>query len=160
VEVVTQQAGQYHTPNDPRPVPNMTVVRRGWEEPASARVRQGNLTMMNNFQFNFHVFGHEELIETVAAPFERPLRARLAGVYPNPFNPVARVDYSLSAAGRAELALYDLLGRRVALLAEGHQPAGEHQAQIEGSGLASGVYLLQLNLDGRPADSRKVLLLK
>lgn len=160
IEVVTQSVGQYHTPNDPRPVPNVTVVRRSWEDPASARVRSGVVTHMPNFQFNFHVYGHEEFIDAVEAPAARPGTATLAGVWPNPFNPTARVEYDLPAAGRVELALYDLLGRRAALLESGQRAAGAHAAVLDGSRLASGVYVVRLSVDGRPVDQRKALLLK
>lgn len=160
IEVVTGSEGQYHTPNDPRPVPNVTVVARSWEGQTSARVRSGVLTQMPNFQFNFHIFGHEEFIDAIEASGLVPQAARLAGVSPNPFNPTARVDFVLPAAGRVELMLYDLLGRRVALLESATRAAGAHTAMLDGSRLASGVYFVRLAVDGRFVDQRKTLLLK
>jgi len=97
VEVVALGTGQYHTPGDPRPVPNVTVVRRGWEEPASVRVREGLLTAMPNYQFNFHCYGHAEAIDAVEPAPARPRAASLAGPWPNPFNPTARVARSSTA---------------------------------------------------------------
>ena len=90
---------------------------------------------------------------------ERPLGFALGVPHPNPFNPVARIPYELSRAMPIRLSLHDLLGREVRLLAEGRQAAGAHELSLEGSGLASGLYIVSLRADGRSA-SRKILLLK
>jgi len=57
------------------------------------------------------------------------------------------------------LAVYDVLGRRVSVLAEGPTAAGTHHATFESAGLASGVYLVVLEADGQRA-TRKVLLMR
>src|SRR5690606_11181113 len=48
----------------------------------------------------------------------------LSAVYPNPFRARATVTYALPAHGRVRVAVYDVLGREVAVLAEGMQQAG------------------------------------
>ncbi len=57
------------------------------------------------------------------------------------------------------LAVYDLLGREVARLVNGVQPAGTHAVNFDGSGLASGVYIYRL-VAGSNTLSRTMLLLK
>ena len=52
-----------------------------------------------------------------------------------------------------------MLGRRVAVLADGPQTAGEHRARFEASGLASGVYLVVLEAGGE-RQTRKLLLVR
>jgi hypothetical protein len=54
------------------------------------------------------------------------------------------VRYATPEAGRVTLAVYDVLGRRVAVLADAVQPAGPHEATLNAEGLASGVYLVRL----------------
>ncbi|MFH0766334.1 MAG: T9SS type A sorting domain-containing protein, partial [Calditrichota bacterium] len=84
-----------------------------------------------------------DLIEAAA-----PAQFGLTGVYPNPFNSVARVRYNLKEASRVVLGLYDLEGRLVYELARGDQVPGTHQMVLDGSDLASGVYALQLRAGG------------
>ncbi len=70
---------------------------------------------------------------------------------PNPFRQSTRLRYALDAPGRARLAVYDALGREVAVLVDSDRAAGEHEARFEASGLASGVYVIRLVADGAVA---------
>ena len=64
--------------------------------------------------------------------------------YPNPFNPTTTIQYSLPATMEVRLAVFDVLGREVALLAEGTQSAGRHTATFDASHLSNGVYFYTL----------------
>ncbi len=64
--------------------------------------------------------------------------------YPNPFNPHAVIPYELPQGGHVRLAVYDLLGREVAVLVDAELPAGRHEAVFEAHGLASGIYLVRM----------------
>ncbi|HLT47525.1 MAG TPA: T9SS type A sorting domain-containing protein, partial [Rubricoccaceae bacterium] len=44
------------------------------------------------------------------------------------------------------LAVYDVLGREVAVLADGHRDAGTHRATLDASGLAAGTYVYRLTV--------------
>jgi hypothetical protein len=79
--------------------------------------------------------------------------------YPNPFNPSTVVRYSVPAASRVKLAVYDLLGREVALLVDGETPAGIHSAEFSAAGLPSGVYIARMLAAGFSA-SRTMVLMK
>lgn len=63
---------------------------------------------------------------------------------PNPVRSTATIRFSLAEAGDVDLAVVDLLGRRIATLARGPHAAGEHTATLRADGLASGVYVLQV----------------
>ncbi len=81
---------------------------------------------------------------------------RLGKPWPNPFNPVVKIPFSLKQAGEVRLAVYDLLGREQALLVSSWSQAGEHTISwqalsVNGSGLASGVYFLKLESAGEVA---------
>lgn len=82
----------------------------------------------------------------------------LIGAYPNPFNPSTVIRYRLSENGPTRLAIHDLLGREVAVLADGWLPAGEHATRFEAAGLASGVYLVRLVAGGEIHTHRITLL--
>jgi subtilisin family serine protease len=75
----------------------------------------------------------------------------LSQAQPHPVRSQARIAYQLEQSGEATLALYDALGRRVAVLAQGVMPAGTHTAEIDASQLPSGLYLLRLSAQGRSA---------
>jgi hypothetical protein len=63
---------------------------------------------------------------------------------PHPLRAGARVGYTTDG-GAATLALYDALGRRVALLASGPHADGDHTATLDARGLAPGAYVLRLS---------------
>lgn len=74
---------------------------------------------------------------------ETPLDAAvLQPATPNPFNPATTLRWQLPEAGYSRLEVFDILGRRVALLHEGRLEAGEHSTVFEAGGLASGNYFL------------------
>ena len=72
-------------------------------------------------------------------------------VAPNPTSSVATVRFVLEDAQQARLALYDMLGRQVAIVAEGSFGAGESSAQVQTSALPSGVYVLRLEAENGSA---------
>jgi mannan endo-1,4-beta-mannosidase len=75
----------------------------------------------------------------------RPLAGELAcSIYPNPFNGMTLLSFQLAAASDVELSVYDLLGRRVRMLADSRMEAGRHDVPFDAAGLPSGVYIYQL----------------
>ncbi len=88
-----------------------------------------------------------------------PQSYKLVGNYPNPFNPSTVITYALPVGSKVTLAVYNLLGERVALLVDEHQSAGFHQAVFTDPGLASGVYIYRLTA-GDFAATKKLMLLK
>ena len=65
----------------------------------------------------------------------------------NPVRGSATVRFELAEAGRATVALFDALGRRVAVLADGPVAAGAQTATLEAGRLATGVYVLRLQTE-------------
>jgi len=65
-------------------------------------------------------------------------------VLPNPVQNRANVRFSLNRGGPVSCALYDPAGNRVAELAGGVRPAGEHSISWDATGLQPGVYLCKL----------------
>ncbi len=90
---------------------------------------------------------------------EVPGAFALAQNYPNPFNPVTTIGYELAATGPVRLEVFDMLGRRVAVLVEQTLPAGVYEARFDAADLASGLYLYRLTA-GKQVQTRKMLLLK
>jgi hypothetical protein len=78
-------------------------------------------------------------------------------VFPNPFNPVAQVAFTLPAAGPVELLVYDLKGRLLRTLLDGTMTAGSHQVTLEADGLSSGLHFLQLNALGQVSTTKALI---
>ena len=99
--------------------------------------------------------GGDALAESEAVPASFALEAN----YPNPFNPQTTIPFAVPEASPVELAVYDLLGRRVALLVAGELAAGRHEAVFEAGHLSSGVYLVRLEA-GSFSQVRRMTLVK
>jgi cytochrome c peroxidase len=76
----------------------------------------------------------------------------------NPFNPSARISYSLPEAGMVRLFAYNAAGQRVATIVDGWTEAGEHHATFGGDQLPSGVYFLRLTAGNETRTIKAVLL--
>jgi hypothetical protein len=85
---------------------------------------------------------------------------RLSAAYPNPFNPQASFTLAVRRAQKVRVAVYNLLGQRVAVLHEGVLPANEtHRFVFEAGRLASGLYMIRA--EGKQfAATRQVMLAK
>jgi hypothetical protein len=79
--------------------------------------------------------------------------------YPNPFNPLTTISFGLPEASHVRLAVYDLLGRQVALLVNGQREAGMHEASFDASQLASGLYIYRIEA-GEFISVKKMILMK
>lgn len=89
---------------------------------------------------------------------ELPTELTLNQNHPNPFNPTTVVAFGLPEAGKVGLRVYDILGREVAVLADGVMAAGWHQIRFDASGLATGMYLYRIDMNGTVLTKRMVLL--
>lgn len=88
-----------------------------------------------------------------------PAAFSLAQNYPNPFNGETRFEFSLPSPSRVRLAVYDVLGREIALLADEQLPSGRHARSWNARGAASGVYFCRLT-DGAATRVRSLVLMK
>ena len=82
--------------------------------------------------------------DTAPASLALPMEPALHPAYPNPFTATTTVRYDLAHAGTVRLAVYDALGRRVALLVDEAKEPGRHRARFDASRLASGVYVVRM----------------
>ena len=79
--------------------------------------------------------------------------------YPNPFNHSTIIKYQLPVDGEVTLAVYDLLGRQVAVLASEELAAGRYSREWNAADVPSGVYFCRLNA-GSFSQTRKIILMK
>ena len=94
------------------------------------------------------------------APGEAPLSG-VAGVgaSPNPFVAATTIRFVLEAPAEVRLAVYDVLGREVAVLVDGALDAGPHASVFDGRGLPPGTYVYRLTA-GRAVETGPMTLVR
>ncbi len=85
---------------------------------------------------------------------------KLAGNYPNPFNPMTIIPFELAADAQVELSIYNLNGQKVQTLVQSYRSHGFYQTTWNAQALPSGIYMAVLKIDHFIADSKKMILLK
>jgi hypothetical protein len=110
----------------------------------------GDLNDPSNWRASYAIHGspgQDDLASTsVDTPTaEVPTSFVLHQNYPNPFNPTTAISYQLTAVSFVSLKVYDVLGREVAILVDGVQNHGLHEAVFSGTGLSSGIYFYRLS---------------
>ena len=79
--------------------------------------------------------------------------------HPNPFNPTTVIGYQLSTVSEVRLSVFDVLGREVAVLADGSKGPGFHEIQWGASAMASGMYFYRL-VAGERVETRRMVLIR
>ena len=99
---------------------------------------------------------------------ELPTVFELMQNFPNPFNrstersrrsPSTTISFALPTVSRVKLAIYNLNGKLLHILADGEMNAGYHHLNFDASRLASGVYFYRLDA-GAYSATRKMILQK
>jgi len=79
--------------------------------------------------------------------------------YPNPFNPETQISYSIAKAGHVKLAVYNVLGQKVADLVDEFKAANTYKVTLDASNLTSGIYFYRLEV-GDFSKTMKMMLLQ
>ncbi len=106
-------------------------------------------------------FTEPVLVDRVTGIQERstPVAFALSANYPNPFNPTTIISYQLPVASPVKLAVYDLIGREVAVLVNEQKAPGMYEVRFDGSLLSSGMYFYRLQ-EGNNVATKTMMLLK
>ncbi len=101
-------------------------------------------------------------VEAVNGVFERNrnfVPEYSLSAYPNPFNAKAVIRFELRDAGFVSLAVYDVQGREVQSLVNGHRSMGHHEVVWDAEGISSGMFFVKLQA-GDFTQNQKMILLK
>ncbi|RKX30935.1 MAG: hypothetical protein DRP71_14245 [Verrucomicrobia bacterium] len=106
----------------------------------------------------------EYTIEEVTLDSGIPTRYSLSANYPNPFNPLTKIDFDLPESQKVQLAIFGVDGRRIVTLRNEPMSAGHHSVTWTGRDdrgelVASGIYFYRIQA-GEFRDTRKMVLLK
>lgn len=103
--------------------------------------------------------GSKKMYDPAEFKLEKPNFTAINSVYPNPFNPTTNISIDIAKQGLVELALYDLLGRKVSVLTNKPMQPGRYTFKLDGRNLSSGIYFVVMQTDGLQK-VQKVTLLK
>ena len=88
-----------------------------------------------------------------------PYEFALFNNYPNPFNPVTTIKFSIPETQQVTLKIYNLMGREVVTLVDQELHPGYHTTKWNAGSMASGVYFYRL-ISGKESLKQKMILLK
>jgi len=130
------------------------------------KTTQGNLnTGWPTYRGNYRRTGYYSGSATnLANQRPHPVTLHVSQPYPNPANPISRLEFTLPYSSRVEIAVFDLQGRNIYLRQLGLLPAGDHTFQWNGEKndgqiISSGVYLVRIQA-GDFVKSRKLLMIR
>ena len=88
-----------------------------------------------------------------------PSKYALESAYPNPFNPVTTLNFSLPESQEVMLQVYNLQGRVIETLVNSNIEAGYHSVQWNADNYSSGMYFVKM-VAGEYIDTQKLMLVK
>ena len=118
----------------------------------SYRYRLKQIDLNGNYEY-FMLQNSSDLV------IGKPVSFEVSQNYPNPSNPVSKIDFQVPYDTKVSLKVYDLTGKEVSVLVNGYLPAGFHTVEFNGSNLASGIYIYKLTADNF-SDIKKLVLVK
>ena len=92
-----------------------------------------------------------------------PLITELNGNYPNPFNPITIINYSLAEESNIELIVFNIKGQNVKTLINEKLPAGNHQVMWDSKDenskpVSSGIYFYKMNTNNYTSTKKMILM--
>ena len=82
----------------------------------------------------------------------------LNAIYPNPFNPVTNIQFSLCQTENVIITVYNVKGQKVAVILNEEMTAGNHSIAWNAQNKPSGIYFLNFNTDSANRIQKIVLL--
>lgn len=128
--------------------------------PSSSSPNGNNLLAVAN-EVSGSVSIFEFITETVSVKNEKsiPDNFILNQNFPNPFNPITTISYSLPTEEIVNISVFDALGSKIKELVNEITPAGSYTIRFDASGLASGNYYYRM-IAGNFAVVKKLMLIK
>ena len=88
--------------------------------------------------------GSQHFSEIIEIKQSRPTLFELASVHPNPFNTSTQIAFKLAADASVDIDVFDINGRRIVTLLNGHRRAGEHKIIWHAESVPSGSYFIRM----------------
>lgn len=134
--------------------------------PAEILIDNNDIYIAANFEINGQngfdsivLFKYSQPIGITSNYNQIPERFYLYQNFPNPFNPVTKIYYTLPVSGNVKIEIYDLLGQKIQTLQNEFKEIGSYIVDFDGSNLSSGLYFYRIE-SGSYVETKKMLLIK
>ena len=118
----------------------------------------------NNQLFKYQ--GNFEILELIVANSYEEIQATVSEVtfslgaaYPNPFNPTTNLNLTIPSTGFVNVSIYNMVGQKIAELADGKMEVGNYNLTWNADNAASGLYLVKAEYAGN-VSTQKLMLIK
>ena len=112
----------------------------------------------NDHPFGFYYLGAIEMTKTDTTLSNKSFGINgLVNIYPNPSFEYVNISLSLNEAARVQINLYDITGKKVKTILNEQKSAGNFVQTWNRSNVASGLYILEIDADGRKHNSKLLL---
>ena len=78
--------------------------------------------------------------------------------YPNPFNPITRIEYQIPKESQVTIKVYNTLGKEIATLVDERLSVGKYYVDFDGSNLSSGIYIYSIRANDFIQNQKMALL--
>lgn len=103
--------------------------------------------------------GENDVVSDVNTNIESvPNKFSISANYPNPFNPVTNIAYSIPRKAKVNISVFDILGRNVEILVNEVKLVGNYNVKFDGSKLSSGIYFYKITANDFVSTKKMVLL--
>ena len=147
---------------------NQKIEMSGIQYPLTVRVENMDIRLLDETgsHLNLSLKSGEDIVisdvtisKLTVSEDQIPETYALEQNYPNPFNPSTTIRFSLPQATQIKINLYNMLGEKVATIAQGTYEAGYHKVTFNASNLPSGTYVYRLE-SSEFVQVKKMVLLK
>ena len=136
-----------------RGLPNVPITRitlsHDWEEILVATFGRGLFTVPAT--------AVDVMLVSTTPGTELPESSALLTNFPNPFVGETVLQFRTMEPANVRLEMFDVLGRRVAIVTDQIYGSGMHQMRVDGVAMPSGVYFVRMKADGRQVGVQKVV---
>ncbi len=121
--------------------------------------QNSSYAMQTGTSFPLHITSHRMAVSNQSNINLIPCDFELFQNFPNPFNPITIIKYSIPVKSHVTISVYDLQGHLISKLINQNQQHGYYKIQWDGSDVSSGIYFYQIQA-GSYVKTHKMVLMK
>ena len=139
---------------------NENLIRTAWVALGYSNIYQPALEIISRYPENFKC---QEITSTHDIKNQQLGMIESIKNYPHPFNPSARIEYSLNKPSNVKLSIFNFLGQRIKILCNSFQNTGNYSVVWDGrdqnnNPVNTGIYFINIELENQNLYKKMVLI--
>ncbi len=106
--------------------------------------KKGSVYLTGTSNMAYATVKYSPIITGISENILNPEKYELEQNFPNPFNPITTIKYTIPNPAIVKIKIYDILGKEVQTLVNEFKQAGRDEVTFNGAGLPSGIYFYRL----------------